>query len=164
MEITPRGKILELLLKRLFIDSDKKDLNQYLTYLKKLNDMHRKMSSEEFFNSEDINDISFLKDLNSNYLFLINLEKPIGYVDFYYSTEIRINDSVRVSDIFIEPNFRKEGYAEKAINFGFEIIKKEHPEIKKVVLNVLAKNENAKKAYNKMGFEEFTLTMIKRYV
>lgn len=74
--------------------------------------------------------------------------KRAGYIDF----EILNENKGHISGIYIKPEFRKKGYAKKALNFVLKKLKKER--CQSVYANIFPDNEAAKKFFKNRGFTE----------
>lgn len=65
-----------------------------------------------------------------------------------------------VSDMYLEKKYRRRGVADEFLSCFYKWLQKK--KIKDIELNVLAKNEIGKKAWEKYGFREYTLRLRKK--
>ena len=97
------------------------------------------------------------KNETTIYLALNSENIPLGFVLNYYSfSSVSLGKTITLNDLFIKPEYRKKGIAEKLINKTFELAKKSGAI--RVDLGTAKDNFIAQKLYERIGFtkdEEF---------
>ncbi len=129
-----------------------KELNRGL--YKNMSQLSENVYKEACFNNEFIHEI-IISNM-SDFILLVDKE-PIGYIFIQAKKTFDANMIVphnfaTINDLYIKEEYRKKGYGKLLINAAKEWSKLRALEY--LELNVLSKNEDAIKFYNKIDFEE----------
>lgn len=131
-----------------YLDEITELFNQYMIFYKK--------SSNELKYKEYLK-----KRIENNeaqvYLAIKDKNIPLGFVLNYYSfSSVSLGKTVVLNDLFVKPEYRKKGIAEKLINSSFKLAKEVNAI--RVDLGTARDNYVAQKLYERIGFmkdEEF---------
>ena len=94
---------------------------------------------------------SFIRDINENpyslYLAAYNKDKLVGYIGGWM-----IIDELHITNLAVDPDYRKQGIATRLIKSTIEIVKRK--DFKSVTLEVRESNQAAINLYHKIGFKQ----------
>lgn len=130
-------------------EAKKKDVEDYKKLREESMKDYSKLAGEKMTLNEDLRK-EFLQLISKNNLILM-LELKKNIIGFISGNFNSANKSSYISDIFIEKEFRKKGYATKLLKEFIRIAKEKG--IKKVRLGVRKNNIKAIKIYKKIGFD-----------
>lgn len=104
-----------------------------------------------------------LLDKNYAYNYLIYLNEEIVGIVRFIVIEHEVPNSIEVSLIYLIPEYRNKGYSKTIFNLGVKDIKKDNrnKKLNKLTLGLFYNNDQAFKAYSKMGFKPMSIFMIK---
>lgn len=139
-----KDKILKL------INMYNNEENKYIP--KNINSIHNNNVLDEY------ND--WIKNKNLIYL-LIEDDTVIGFCVVNLNNFKFPKSFSYISHLFIVPDKRNLGLGKKLIKYAMSDIRNRYKYKKYFSLNCLSKNEKATMLYKKLGFEEFTTTLIK---
>lgn len=110
--------------------------------------------------STDINsDMSEVLERGCLLYFAMLDDTPIGYILFNNKSD-HASNGMYLAELFIDAKHRSNGYAFKLITSTLYHIKKQYPNVKYMILNVLEKNKNAAKLYEKLKFITMCNTLV----
>lgn len=131
-----------------YLDEITELFNQYMIFYKKsLNELKYKEYLKKRIENNEAQVYLAIKDKNI----------PLGFVLNYYSfSSVSLGKTVVLNDLFVKPEYRKKGIAEKLINSSFKLAKEVNAI--RVDLGTARDNYVAQKLYERIGFmkdEEF---------
>lgn len=141
---------------------------KYQDILLKLIDMYNKSEHKyipkniiSIHNNDPIDEYkNWIKNKNLIYL-MINNDNVIGFCVVNLNNFKFPKTFSYISHLFIIPSKRKLGLGQKLLQYVMNDIIKNNKNKKYFSLNCLSKNEKAQNLYKKLGFTEFTTTLIK---
>lgn len=125
---------------------------QYKKQLLNLIDLFYKETIKQY-NKININYIIESNDLDNNYYILLDNDIIVGYINYCIDEEYE--NTIMINQLFILREYRNKGLATKLINNLFEEYKDFN-----FCLGVVESNENAKRLYNKLGFNKPTFQFL----
>jgi len=125
---------------------------QYKKQLLNLINLFYKETIEQY-NKININYIIESNDLDNNYYILLDNDIIVGYINYCIDEEYE--NTIMINQLFILREYRNKGLATKLINNLFEEYKDFN-----FCLGVVESNENAKRLYNKLGFNKPTFQFL----
>jgi ribosomal protein S18 acetylase RimI-like enzyme len=91
---------------------------------------------------------------NHNAVFFAFFESnATGMVYLTFTQDLKNRHSVELSGMYIKPEFRNKGIAQKLLDYSFEYLR-EFPFVTKVRLSIIEGRNEAANLYKKVGFNE----------
>lgn len=128
------------------LDTVSQLFNQYMIF-------YKKPSNENLYKA-------YLKERLENkeatiYLALSDDNTPLGFVLNYYTfSSVSLGKTITLNDLFVQPDYRKNGIAEKLIKRTFELA--QQTGVVRVDLGTAKDNCAAQKLYERIGFVQDT--------